>query len=109
LLISLRIALSDKDVVVSSGYIDYFLNAKPDTTKYKSTSAYFDQRSIYMKLGSGVRQTLSLHSQIVELVFLHLKSKTKWQNFLAQNSGPMTTIKAKQIEHCLRTQTNTYS
>jgi len=59
-LVSLRIALSDKDVVVSSGYI--ILQNRVEIIKgyYKWLLYIFDV--VYMKtLGAGVRQTLNYH------------------------------------------------
>lgn len=57
-LISLRIALSDKEVVVSSGYIVLKSQAKLDKNYYKWLLHRYDVA--FMKtLGSGVRQTIN--------------------------------------------------
>ena len=58
-LISLRIALSDKNVVVSSGYIVIKDKLRVDRNYYKWLLHRYDVA--YMKLlGSGVRQTINI-------------------------------------------------
>ena len=100
-LISLRIALSDKDVVVSSGYI--ILNNTIILSKdyYKWLLHIFDV--VYMKtLGSGVRQTLSFtHIANCELVFPPLEEQTAIAHFLDDKTTKIDQaigIKQKQIE-----------
>jgi len=100
-LISLRIALSDKDVVVSSGYIIINENLKLNKIYYKWLLHIFD--IVYMKtLGSGVRQTLSFtHIANCELVFPSLEEQTAIANFLDDKTTKIDqaiTIKQKQIE-----------
>ncbi|MBC5836697.1 restriction endonuclease subunit S [Flavobacterium muglaense] len=100
-LISLRIALSDKDVVVSSGYIILNENLKLDKNYYKWLLHIFDV--VYMKtLGSGVRQTLSFtHIANSELVFPKIEEQTAIANFLYDKTTKIDQaigIKQKQIE-----------
>ncbi|HLV37868.1 restriction endonuclease subunit S [Xanthomarina sp.] len=81
-LISLRIALSDKDVVVSSGYIIVQNVIKLSKEYYKWLLHIFDVA--YMKtLGAGVRQTLSFtHIANSEFVFPPLPEQTAIAKFL---------------------------
>lgn len=100
-LISLRIALSDKDVVVSSGYIILNNNLKLNKNYYKWLLHIFDV--VYMKtLGSGVRQTLSFtHIANCELVFPPLNEQTAIAHFLDDKTTKIDqaiAIKQKQIE-----------
>jgi type I restriction enzyme S subunit len=100
-LISLRIALSDKDVVVSSGYIILNENLILNKNYYKWLLHIFDV--VYMKtLGSGVRQTLSFtHIANCELVFPPLEEQTIIANFLNDKTVKIDqaiAIKQKQIE-----------
>lgn len=100
-LISLRIALSDKDVVVSSGYIILNNNLKLNKDYYKWLLHIFDV--VYMKtLGSGVRQTLSFtHIANCELVFPPLEEQNKMAEFLETKTSKIDqaiAIKQKQIE-----------
>ncbi|WP_347052254.1 restriction endonuclease subunit S [Flavobacterium olei] len=100
-LISLRIALSDKDVVVSSGYIVLNANLKLNKEYYKWLLHIFDVQ--YMKtLGSGVRQTLSFtHIANCELVYPPLNEQVAIANFLNNKTAKIEqaiAIKQKQIE-----------
>ncbi|ENI5846459.1 restriction endonuclease subunit S [Flavobacterium psychrophilum] len=100
-LVSLRIALSDKDVVVSSGYIILNNNLKLNKDYYKWLLHIFDV--VYMKtLGSGVRQTLSFtHIANSELVFPPIEEQNKMANFLETKTikiDQAIAIKQKQIE-----------
>ncbi|WP_100615377.1 restriction endonuclease subunit S [Confluentibacter citreus] len=100
-LISLRIALSDKEVVVSSGYIILDNNLKLNKNYYKWLLHIFDV--VYMKtLGSGVRQTLSFtHIANCELVFPPLEEQNKIADFLETKTTKIDqaiAIKQKQIE-----------
>jgi len=100
-LISLRIALSDKDVVVSSGYIVLNANLKLNKEYYKWLLHIFDVQ--YMKtLGSGVRQTLSFtHIANCELVYPPLNEQVAIANFLDNKTAKIDqaiAIKQKQIE-----------
>ena len=99
-LISLRIALSDKDVVVSSGYIILNNNLKLNKDYYKWLLHIFDV--VYMKtLGSGVRQTLSFtHIANCELVFPPFEEQTAIANFLDDKTTKIDqaiAIKQQQI------------
>lgn len=99
-LISLRIALSDKDVVVSSGYIIVKNIAELSKSYYKWLLHIFD--IAFMKtLGSGVRQTLSFtHVANSELVFPPLQEQTAIAQFLDDKTTKIDdaiTIKEKQI------------
>lgn len=100
-LVSLRIALSDKDVVVSSGYIILNNNLKLNKDYYKWLLHIFDV--VFMKtLGSGVRQTLSFtHIANCELVFPSLQEQTAIAHFLDDKTAKIDqaiAIKQKQIE-----------
>lgn len=100
-LVSLRIALSDKDVVVSSGYIILNNNLKLNKNYYKWLLHIFDV--VYMKtLGSGVRQTLSFtHIANCELVFPPLDEQNKMAEFLETKTTKIDqaiAIKQQQIE-----------
>lgn len=100
-LISLRIALSDKDVVVSSGYIILNNNLKLNKDYFKWLLHVFDV--VFMKtLGSGVRQTLSFtHISNCELVFPSLDEQNEIANFLDDKTDKIDqaiAIKQKQIE-----------
>ena len=99
-LISLRIALSDLDVVVSSGYIILNNVIKINKNYYKWLLHHFDV--VYMKtLGSGVRQTLSFtHIANNELVFPPLQEQTAIAQFLDEKTTKIDqaiTIKQQQI------------
>jgi type I restriction enzyme S subunit len=100
-LISLRIALSKIDVVVSAGYIVI----KEKTPIVKEYFKYFLHRYdvAYMKLlGSGVRQTISFnHIANSLLIFPPLNEQSKIANFLDQKTAQIDqaiAIKQKQIE-----------
>jgi type I restriction enzyme S subunit len=100
-LVSLRIALSDKDVVVSSGYIILNNNLKLNKNYFKWLLHIFDV--VYMKtLGSGVRQTLSFtHIANCELVFPPIEEQNKMAEFLENKTTKIDqaiAIKQKQIE-----------
>ncbi len=100
-LVSLRIALSDKDVVVSSGYIILNNNLKLNKDYFKWLLHVFDV--VYMKtLGSGVRQTLSFtHIANCELVFPPIDEQNKMAEFLETKTTKIDqaiAIKQKQIE-----------
>jgi type I restriction enzyme S subunit len=100
-LVSLRIALSDKDVVVSSGYIILNENIKLNKDYYKWLLHIFDV--VYMKtLGSGVRQTLSFtHIANCELVFPPIEEQIEMAKFLEGKTAKIDqaiTIKQKQID-----------
>jgi type I restriction enzyme S subunit len=97
---SLRIGLSDKDVVVSSGYIIVQNVAELSKVYYKWLLHIFD--IAFMKtLGSGVRQTLSFaHVANSELVFPPLTEQTKIAQFLDDKTTKIDdaiTIKEQQI------------
>jgi type I restriction enzyme S subunit len=99
-LISLRIALSDKDVVVSSGYIIVRNTIKLSQSYFKWLLHIFD--IAYMKtLGSGVRQTLSFtHIANSELVFPPLPEQTAIAQFLDDKTTKIDqaiAIKQQQI------------
>ena len=100
-LISLRIALSDIDVVVSSGYIVLSNSVKLDKTYYKYFLHRFDVA--FMKLlGSGVRQTLNWNDIAnCDLIFPPLLEQTTIANFLDRKTALIdqaVDIKQKQIE-----------
>ena len=97
---SLRIGLSDKDVVVSSGYIIVQNTAEISKDYYKWLLHIFDVA--FMKtLGSGVRQTLSFtHIANSELVFPPLQEQTKIAQFLDDKTSKIDAaigIKEQQI------------
>lgn len=100
-LISLRIALSEIDVVVSSGYIVLNSRIEIDKQYYKWLLHRFDVA--FMKtLGSGVRQTLNF-GDIGEqlLVAPLLKEQTAIANFLDRKTALIDKairIKERQIE-----------
>src|SRR5690606_8601522 len=99
-LISLRIALSDKDVVVSSGYIVINNVIALNKHYYKWLLHIFD--IAYMKtLGSGVRQTLSFtHIANSKIVFPPLFEQQAIANFLDDKCSKIDAaveIKQKQI------------
>lgn len=81
-LISLRIGLSDKDVVVSSGYIVLQGKGQIDKSYYKWLLHRYDVA--YMKLlGSGVRQTINFnHIANSFLAFPPLATQATIANFL---------------------------
>jgi type I restriction enzyme S subunit len=100
-LISLRIALSDIDVVVSSGYIVLCNSVKLDKTFYKYFLHRFDVA--FMKLlGSGVRQTLNWNDIAnCDLIFPPLPEQTAIAAFLDHKTALIDQaigIKQKQIE-----------
>lgn len=97
---SLRIGLSDKDVVVSSGYIIVQNISEISKDYYKWLLHIFDVA--YMKtLGSGVRQTLSFtHIANSELVFPPLPEQTAIAQFLDDKTTKIDAaiaIKQQQI------------
>lgn len=101
---SLRIGLSDKDVVVSSGYIIVQNTTEISKDYYKWLLHIFDVA--FMKtLGSGVRQTLSFtHIANSELVFPPLTEQTKIAQFLDDKTTKIDdaiAIKEQQI-HLLK-------
>lgn len=100
-LISLRIALSEIDVVVSSGYI--VLNNQKEINKsyYKWLLHRYDVA--YMKLlGSGVRQTINFnHIADSILAFPPIAEQTAIANFLDNKTALIDkaiALKEKQIE-----------
>jgi type I restriction enzyme S subunit len=100
-LISLRIALSDIDVVVSSGYIVLSNFVKLDKTFYKYFLHRFDVA--FMKLlGSGVRQTLNWNDIAnCDLIFPPISEQTAIAAFLDRKTALIDQaieIKQKQIE-----------
>ncbi len=97
---SLRIGLSDKDVVVSSGYIIVQNTTEISKDYYKWLLHIFDVA--FMKtLGSGVRQTLSFtHIANSELVFPPLPEQTKIAQYLNDKTTKIDqaiAIKEQQI------------
>lgn len=99
-LISLRIGLSDKDVVVSSGYIIIQNVIELSKDYYKWLLHIFDVT--FMKtLGAGVRQTLSFnHIANSEFVFPPLPEQTAIANFLDDKTAKIDqaiNIKEQQI------------
>ena len=97
---SLRIGLSDKDVVVSSGYIIVQNISELSKDYFKWLLHIFDVA--YMKtLGSGVRQTLSFtHIANSELVFPPLPEQTAIAQFLDDKTTKIDqaiAIKQQQI------------
>ncbi len=100
-LISLRIALSDIDVVVSSGYIVLSNSVKLNKTFYKYFLHRFDVA--FMKLlGSGVRQTLNWNDIAnCDLIFPPLPEQTAIAAFLNRKTTLIDQaigIKHKQID-----------
>ncbi|MHA8076757.1 restriction endonuclease subunit S [Aquirufa sp. TARAVU-A1A] len=100
-LISLRIALSNIDVVVSSGYIVLSNSVQLDKTFYKYFLHRFDVA--FMKvLGSGVRQTLNWNDIAnCDLIFPPLREQTAIAAFLDRKTALIDQaidIKQKQIE-----------
>ncbi len=98
---SLRIALSDKNVVVSSGYIILKPIVDIDRNYYKWLLHIYDVA--FMKtLGSGVRQTISFaHIKDSLLVWPPLKEQTAIAEFLDRKTALIDQaigIKEKQIE-----------
>jgi type I restriction enzyme S subunit len=95
-LISLRIALSDKDVVVSSGYIVLKEIVDIDKDYFKFLLHVFDVS--YMKtLGSGVRQTLSFnHISNSELPLPPKPEQKVIVNFLDKTCGKLDTVVAQK-------------
>lgn len=99
-LISLRIALSDVDVVVSSGYIVLSNSIKLDKIFYKYFLHRFDVA--FMKLlGSGVRQTLNWNDIAnCDLIFPPLPEQISISAFLDEKTtliDKAIDIKQKQI------------
>ncbi len=100
-LISLRIALSEIDVVVSSGYIVLSNSVNLDKNYYKYFLHRFDVA--FMKLlGSGVRQTLNYNDIAnCDLVFPPISEQTSIAQFLDHKTALIDQaigIKQKQIE-----------
>ena len=100
-LISLRIGLSEIDVVVSSGYIIILPKVNLNKAFYKWLLHRFDVA--FMKtLGSGVRQTISFnHIANCLLPFPPLKEQTEIAAFLDKKTALIDQaieIKQKQIE-----------
>jgi len=100
-LISLRIGLSDIDVVVSAGYI--VLKEKYNISKEYFKYLLHRYDVAYMKLlGSGVRQTINFnHIANSTLPFPPLKEQTAIANFLDKKTAQIDesiAIKQKQIE-----------
>ncbi|MEQ5519317.1 restriction endonuclease subunit S [Providencia rettgeri] len=99
-LISLRIALSEIDVVVSAGYI--VIREKEELQKQYFKYLLHRYDVAYMKLlGSGVRQTISFnHIANSLLVFPPLEEQTRIANFLDKKNALIDeaiSIKEKQI------------
>lgn len=100
-LISLRIALSEIDVVVSSGYIVLNNAVNLDKNYFKYFLHRFDVA--YMKLlGSGVRQTLNYNDIAnCDLIFPPIPEQTAIAQFLDRKTvliDKAIGIKEKQIE-----------
>lgn len=100
-LISLRIALSEIDVVVSSGYIVLKNQKEIDQSYYKWLLHRYDVA--YMKLlGSGVRQTINFnHIADSILAFPPIEEQTAIANFLDNKTALIDkaiALKEKQIE-----------
>jgi type I restriction enzyme, S subunit len=100
-LISLRIALSEIDVVVSSGYI--VLNNHTEIHKFYYKWLLHRYDVAYMKLlGSGVRQTINFnHIADSILSFPPIEEQTAIATFLDRKTAQIdkaTAIKQKQIE-----------
>lgn len=98
-LVSLRIALSDKNVVVSSGYIIVKNIFEINKEYFKWLLHIFD--ILYMKtLGSGVRQTLSFtHIANSNLVFPPLSEQKEISAYIEKASQKIeTAINLKQQE-----------
>lgn len=100
-LISLRIALSDKDVVVSSGYIIVQDIIELSKNYYKWLLHVFDVA--FMKtLGAGVRQTLNYNLIAnTEFVFPPLEEQTAIAQFLDDKTSKIDqaiAIKEQQIK-----------
>jgi type I restriction enzyme S subunit len=95
-LISLRIALSDKNVVVSSGYIVLKDKGQIDKVYYKWLLHRYDVA--YMKLlGSGVRQTINFnHIANSLLAFPPLPEQTAIANFLDNKTAKIDTAIAQK-------------
>lgn len=100
-LISLRIALSEIDVVVSSGYIVLTNSVNLDRNYFKWFLHRFDVA--FMKLlGSGVRQTLNYNDiGNCDIVFPPIPEQTLIANFLEQKTTQIDNAiaqKERQIE-----------
>ncbi len=100
-LISLRIALSEIDVVVSSGYIVLNNQKEIDKSYFKWLLHRYDVA--YMKLlGSGVRQTINFnHIADSILAFPPIAEQTAIANFLDNKTALIDkaiALKEKQIE-----------
>ncbi len=100
-LISLRIALSKIDVVVSAGYIVLKAKVKINKDYFKFLLHRYDVA--FMKLlGSGVRQTISFnHIANSLLAFPTIPEQTAIANFLDQKTAQIDeaiAIKERQIE-----------
>jgi len=95
-LISLRIALSDKNVVVSSGYIVLKDKEQIDKDYYKWLLHRYDVA--YMKLlGSGVRQTINFnHIANSLLAFPSLPEQNGIANFLDNKTAKIETAIAQK-------------
>lgn len=98
---SLRIALSDLNVVVSSGYIVLKNHLEIDKRYYKYLLHIYD--IAYMKLlGSGVRQTINFnHISSSLLAFPPLQEQTAIANFLNKKTAEIKefiALKEKTIE-----------
>lgn len=100
-LISLRIALSEIDVVVSSGYI-VLKNRTELNKRYFNYLLHIFDVSFMKTLGSGVRQTLSFtHIANSELLYPPLKEQTAIATFLDEKCSKIETAilqKQKLIE-----------
>ena len=100
-LISLRIALSEINVVVSAGYIVLKEKTNLDKNYFKYLLHRYDVA--YMKLlGSGVRQTISFsHISNSLLLLPPIEEQTAIANFLDEKTSKIDeaiAIKEKQIE-----------
>jgi type I restriction enzyme S subunit len=98
---SLRIALSELNVVVSSGYIVLNNHAEINKRYYKYLLHVYDVA--YMKLlGSGVRQTINFnHISSSLLAYPPLKEQTAIANFLDKKTAEIKefiALKEKTIE-----------
>lgn len=95
-LISLRIGLSDKDVVVSSGYIVLQDKGQINKSYYKWLLHRYDVA--YMKLlGSGVRQTINFnHIANSLLAYPPLPEQTAIANFLDNKTAKIDSAIAQK-------------
>src|SRR5699024_1971812 len=93
---SLRTALSQIDVVVSTGYIVLIDNGKFNKQYLRWLLYEFDVAHM-KKLGSGVRQTIN-YTDIANSLFFHpeLKEQAQIANFLDHETAQIDTLIDKQ-------------